>query len=188
MKVTQLCLTLGLYSPWNSPGHNSGVGSCSLLQGIFPTQEWNPGSPYCRWILYQLRHKGSLYIWIVLITEHDFIMKTTDCSIFFYLTQSYFKDGSGRCSTFCWLPQRTNSQNKQTILKWRRDCLNHSCITVQLLSSVRLSATQWTATRQASLSFTISQSFLKLISTESVMLSNHLIPCHPLLTFMLFKI
>ena len=33
----------GLYSPGNSPGQNTGVGSLSLLQGIFPTQEWNPG-------------------------------------------------------------------------------------------------------------------------------------------------
>ena len=49
----------GLYSPWNSPGHNSGVGSLSLLQGIFPTQGSNPGLPHCRWILYQLSHKGS---------------------------------------------------------------------------------------------------------------------------------
>ena len=30
-----------LYSPWNSPGQNAGVGSCSLLQGIFPTQGSN---------------------------------------------------------------------------------------------------------------------------------------------------
>ena len=33
----------GLYSPWNSPGQNTGVGSHSLLQGIFPTQESNLG-------------------------------------------------------------------------------------------------------------------------------------------------
>ena len=33
----------GLYSPWNSPGQNTGVGSRCLLQGIFPTQGWNPG-------------------------------------------------------------------------------------------------------------------------------------------------
>ena len=33
----------GLYSPWNSLGQNTGVGSCSLLQGIFPTQGSNPG-------------------------------------------------------------------------------------------------------------------------------------------------
>ena len=41
VKVTQLCTTLrprGLYRPWNSPGQNTGVGSLSLLQGIFPTQ------------------------------------------------------------------------------------------------------------------------------------------------------
>ena len=52
---------------------------------------------------------------------------------------------------------------------------------VQLLSCVRLFATPWTAARQASLSFTISQNLLKLISVESVMPSNHLILCHPLL-------
>ena len=33
----------GLYNPWNSPGQNTGVGSLSLLQGIFPTQGLNPG-------------------------------------------------------------------------------------------------------------------------------------------------
>ena len=49
----------GLYSPWSSPGRNTGVGSFSLLQGIFPTQGSNPGLPYCRRILYQLSHKGS---------------------------------------------------------------------------------------------------------------------------------
>ena len=78
VKVTQLCLILrphGIYSPWNSPGQSTGVGSQSLLQGIFPTQgsnsgllhcRWifptqrlNPGLLHCRWILYQLSHKGS---------------------------------------------------------------------------------------------------------------------------------
>ena len=49
----------GLYSPWNSPGHNTEVGSLFLLQGIFPTQELNPGLLHCRRILYQLSHKGS---------------------------------------------------------------------------------------------------------------------------------
>ena len=49
----------GLYSPWNSPGQNTGVGSLSLLQGIFPTQGLSPGLPHCKWILYQLSHKGS---------------------------------------------------------------------------------------------------------------------------------
>ena len=38
-----------LCSPWNSPGQNTGVGSRSLLQGIFPTQGSNTGLPHCRW-------------------------------------------------------------------------------------------------------------------------------------------
>ena len=52
---------------------------------------------------------------------------------------------------------------------------------VQSLSHVRLFATPWTAAHQASLSITNSQSLLKLMSNESVMPSNHLILCCPLL-------
>ena len=52
---------------------------------------------------------------------------------------------------------------------------------VQSLSRVQLFATPWTAAHQASLSFTISRSLLKLISIELVMPSNHLVLCHPLL-------
>ena len=48
-----------LYSPWNSPGQNTGVGSLSLLQEIFLTQGLNSGLLYCRWILYQLSHQGN---------------------------------------------------------------------------------------------------------------------------------
>ena len=48
----------GLYSPWISPGQNTGVGSLSLLQRIFPTQGLNPGLLHCRWILYQLSQQG----------------------------------------------------------------------------------------------------------------------------------
>ena len=49
----------GLYSPWNSLGQSTGVGSLSLLRGIFPTHGLNPGLPHWRWIVYQLNHKGS---------------------------------------------------------------------------------------------------------------------------------
>ena len=49
----------GLYSPWNSPGKNTGVGGHSLLQGTFLTQGLNPGLLYCRRILYQQSHKGN---------------------------------------------------------------------------------------------------------------------------------
>ena len=49
-KVTQSCPTLSnsMDCPWNSPGQNTGVGSFSLLQGIFPTQGSNPGLAHCR--------------------------------------------------------------------------------------------------------------------------------------------
>ena len=56
-----------VHSPRNFPGQNTGVGSRSLLQGIFPTQGSNPGLPHFRWILYQLSHQGSQRIleWVV---------------------------------------------------------------------------------------------------------------------------
>ena len=52
-------VTQVLCSPWDSPGHNTGVGSLSLLQGIFPTQGLNPALPHCRQILDLLSHEGS---------------------------------------------------------------------------------------------------------------------------------
>ena len=55
------------------------------------------------------------------------------------------------------------------------------CQFSSVLSHVQLFATPWTAACQASLSITNSRSFLKLTSIESVMPSNHLILCHPLL-------
>ena len=60
-------------------------------------------------------------------------------------------------------------------------CLFEVPSTVQLLSRVRLFVTPWTAAHQASLSTTNSQSLLKLMSITSMMPSNHLILCHPLL-------
>ena len=49
----------GLYSPCNSPGQNTGVGSLSRLQGLFLTQESNWGFLHCRWILYQLSYQEA---------------------------------------------------------------------------------------------------------------------------------
>ena len=47
------------FCPWNSPGNNTGAGSHSLLQGIFPTQESNQGLLHCWQILHHLSHQGS---------------------------------------------------------------------------------------------------------------------------------
>ena len=53
-----------LYSPWNSPGQNTGVDSHSLLQGIFLTQGSNSSLLQCRQILYHLSYRGSPYSWL----------------------------------------------------------------------------------------------------------------------------
>ena len=57
-----------LLCPWDSPGKSTGVGSHSLLQGIFPTLGSNPGLLHCRRILYRLSHQGSPRIleWVAL--------------------------------------------------------------------------------------------------------------------------
>ena len=73
------------------------------------------------------------------------------------------------------------SKGQIVVLKCRRQN-EHDCYAVApLLSCFQLFETPWTAAFQASLSFTISQSLLKLMSFESLMLSNHLILCLPLL-------
>ena len=48
-----------LLCPWDSPGKNIGVGSHFLLQGIFSTQESNPGLLHCRQVIYQVNYEGS---------------------------------------------------------------------------------------------------------------------------------
>ena len=69
----------GLYSPWNSPSQNTGVGSLSLLQGIFPTQGSNPGLSHYRQIFLPAEPQGkpkntgvvslSILQWIFLTQE-----------------------------------------------------------------------------------------------------------------------
>ena len=59
LSCVRLFVPPGLYSLWNSQGQNTGVGSLSLLQGIFPTQGSNPSLLHCRRILHQLSHKGN---------------------------------------------------------------------------------------------------------------------------------
>ena len=73
-------------------------------------------------------------------------------------------------------------QNKKTTY-WMGEniCRWYDFVVVQSLSRVQLFVTSWTAACQASLSFTISWSLLKLMSIELVMPSNHLILCRPLL-------
>ena len=55
----------GLCSPWHSPGKNTGLGSLSLLQGIFPTQGLNPGLLHCR----RLAHEERIFRNLILIAS-----------------------------------------------------------------------------------------------------------------------
>ena len=71
------------------------------------------------------------------------------------------------------------TNNKKTKNKKKLKVDYH--VVVQSFSRIRLFATPWTVARQASLSFTVSRSLLTLMSVESVMLSNHLVLCCPLL-------
>ena len=60
VKWSERCLVVSAsLQPLNSPGQNTGAGSCSPLQRIFPTQGLNLGLPHSKRILYQLSHKGS---------------------------------------------------------------------------------------------------------------------------------
>ena len=78
----------GLYSPWNSPGQNSRVGSRSLLQGIFPTQGLNPGLPRCRQILYQLSHQGRPYV--ILATPKKYFFWFVFLIVFYLFAYLFF--------------------------------------------------------------------------------------------------
>ena len=89
------------------------------------------------------------------------------------------------------LPSQFEADLASLSLHWPASTLHHCClcpciihfvvvfVIVQLLCRVWLFVTPWTAACQSSLSFTISWSLLKLMSTESVMPSNHLILCQP---------
>ena len=59
-------------------GQNTGVGSFSLLWGIFPTQGSNPGLLHCRWLLYQLSHKGSPWLQTERLNNNKQFVKMRD--------------------------------------------------------------------------------------------------------------
>ena len=124
-------------------------GSLSLLQGIFPL---NPGLPHCRWILHQLSYHGRPKM----TQNWDFIFPV--------------RVGPYSYGITVWEPQlKVLGIYKQLFF----------VVAVQSLSHVWLFATPWTIAHEDSLYFTISWSLLKLMSSESVMPSNHLILCHP---------
>ena len=81
----------GLYSPWNSSGQNSEVGSLFLLQWI-SIQGSNPGLLHCRWILYQLSHKVWKRINNTHLSQHVLNLNTSEIivSIMLYTFPKFF--------------------------------------------------------------------------------------------------
>ena len=136
----------GLYSPWNSPGQNTGVGS--LLQGIFPTQGLNPGLSHCRWIFYQPSHQGSPRIleWVAYPVSSVSSLPALQADS---LPLSY---------------QGSPVTTPLNYFFWH-------AVVVQSPSHVWLFVTLWAVAHQASLFITISQSLLKFMSIESVTLT-----------------
>ena len=117
-------LPIRLLCPWNSPGKNTGVGSHSLLQGIFPTQWLNPGLLHCRQVFYCLSHQGSLivlmyhYLLIILllvaIWVPSFFTPTN------YYNHLFFFLWSNKCAflsfiSFGWSSRSRNAGLKDTI-------------------------------------------------------------------------
>ena len=112
--------------PMDSPGQNTGVGSLSLLQGIFPTQGSNPGLLHCRQILYQLSHKGSPryqkqapninkmrisflndgILWLSL--GSSFMMKRQMGAFWYVAGKSIFSSCSVKLCSFPWLQCHNN--------------------------------------------------------------------------------
>ena len=137
----------GLYGPWNYPGHNTGVGSLSLLQGIFLIQGSNSGLLNFRWILYQLSYEGSpgQVFWTIKIA----LKVSVYAHQFFFFPYLYF------------IPLLSLSRNKLNYL-FAFFLLNNSLLDliwswafpgiVVMLSRVRPFATQWTLAHQTSLS------------------------------------
>ena len=160
--ILQSCLTLWdpvdcslLFCLQNSPGKHTGVGCHALLQRLFPTQGSNLGLLHCRQIL---------TVWATM--EAPTVSRGT----------YKYKRGKKTRMNLVMLDEK--------LLKKQGIGINtqFSVCSVQFSHSVvSNSVTPWTAACQASLSITNSWSLLKLMSIESVMLSNHLIPCRPLL-------
>ena len=145
MHETDFLWPRGLYSPLNSPGQNTGVGSLSLLQGIFPTQGSNPGLPHCKQILYQLSHKGRPRIleWVA----HPFSSGSS---------QTRFELGFPALQADSSPIELSGKpvEEEDNIYWIASKCM---CVRTQSISHVWLFVTPWTIVYQAPLSMEISR-------------------------------
>ena len=137
MKVAQSCPTLwspGLYNPWNSPSQNTGVGSLSLLQGIFPALGSNPGLPHCRWFFTSWITRKAKEYWSGSVSQ-------SVQSLSHDLPNTGIKPGSPALRVD-FLP--TELWGKPTFLHFRIYSQNTALRTVQWLFSLDAYVTRWT--------------------------------------------
>ena len=99
--VTPWTVATRLLCPWNSPGKNTGVGSHSLLQGIFLTQGLNLGLLHCMQILYNLSHKGSPQL-----PGMHVKLQRTSSPLALLLWCQHQEGFTSFCSLACWVPDR----------------------------------------------------------------------------------
>ena len=208
--VTHSCLTLwnpkdcslpGSSVHEDSPGKNTGVCFHALLQGIFPIQESNPGIFHCRWILYHPSHQGSPFMYtehlklaiqllspLLLPRVHPkadqgpwgyFRLKFMPQFMSSLLSSKYsykllwWKASDTLCA--CILPKlQWLLSKKSSLLFWPFFVVVQSLSCVQLFDSMVFSMPGFPLLHQLTL-------LLKLMSIESMMPSNYLILCHPLL-------
>ena len=150
---------------------NTRVGSLSLLQRIFLIQESNWGLLHYKQILYQLGYHGSPLECIPLLTN----------PIFNTLIKIQCLSGLPNLNSPLRFTLGFNLGSVTLPGQFCQDSSDLPFVVVQSISHVRPFATPQTAACQAPLSFTISQSLLKLMSFEAVMPSDHLILGRPLL-------
>ena len=123
----------GLYSPWNSPAQNTGAGSLSLLQGIFPTQGLNPGLLRCRQILYQLSHReapkvNKIIVYFCCCLVPKLCLTLWDPMEYSSPGSSVHRISQGRTLEWVAIPFSRGSS-------WPRDWIHISCMSKQVITT-----------------------------------------------------
>ena len=99
----------GLYSPWNSPGQNIGVGSLSLLQGIFPTQGSNPGLQHRRQFFTSWVTREAQEYWNGWLTLLQWVFPAQELNQgLLHCTQFLYQLSYQGCPCYAMAEQKTN--------------------------------------------------------------------------------
>ena len=115
-----------LYSPWNSPGQNTGVGSLSLLQGIFPTQGLNPGLPHAGGFFTSWTTRAAQEYWNLSLLQWIFPTQESNRGLLHCRQILYQLSYQGS-------PQLKETKDKEKILKLEN---THNALTIENYSGL----------------------------------------------------